>query len=211
MSWVWPPAAVRPSSVRPRPHGKRRQSEIRGGLPPHPGPDGLRQCGQGLPARRHRPHRAERRGGHRDRLHRGVEGRGPQHQHRADAHLSVRLAVELRARHQNCVARSPATVDAAGFYIKWKNIQQEILLVLRLSIHRKCRRRSEQGRRIGGPRKAGGPPRAVARLGLPGCENHSGQPRVSADGRLAHLSGARLDRQRVGAIHDCRSAPSGRW
>ena len=96
---VSPPATTTESGVNPKFEADYHLT---------PGPDGLRQRRQGLPPRRHRAHRAERRGGHGDRLHRGVEGGRPQHQHLADAHLSVRLAVELRARHQNGVARSPA-------------------------------------------------------------------------------------------------------
>ena len=103
------------------------------------------------------------------------------------------------------------TVDAAGFYIKWKNIQQEILLSCGFQYTANAGAAVSKGGELEVRARPIGTPRAVARLGLSGREDHPSQPRVSADRGLAHLSGARLDRQRVGAIHDCRSAPSGRW
>ena len=64
------------------------------------------------------------------------------------------------------------TIDAAGFYIHWKNIQQEILLSCGFQYMANSGAAVEQGRRARNARAADGSPRDVARLGLPECHDH---------------------------------------
>ena len=202
MSWVSPPAADRSWSVRPNPPRKaasirssRRiiiSRRIRWSTPIWP-----RDTGRAASCR---SCRAAKPGTATD-CTAALKAVDPNINIAADAHLSVRLAVELRARHQDGVARSPTDRRCSRVLHQVEEHSAGDPPFLRLSIHCECRRRGEQGRRIGGPRKADRTPRDFARFGLPGRENHRSQHRVSAAGRLAHLSGARLDRQRVGAVH----------
>ena len=115
----------------PRGHRQRdrHQPEVRARLPLRPGQDGVRARLQGLPPGRRGADRAARHAGHAQRLRRGAGAGESQPDARRHAQLPLRLAVELRARRQDRLARPPPDAERGRRSdIKWKNIQQAVLL-----------------------------------------------------------------------------------
>ncbi len=64
------------------------------------------------------------------------------------------------------------TVDAAGFYIRWKDIQQEILLSCGFQFVANSGAAVSKGGELEMRARPTDPPRDVARLGLPECHDH---------------------------------------
>ena len=110
--------------------------------------------------------------GHRHRLRRGAESSQPQHHDRRYAQLSIRLAVELRARHQDLVVRSPRDLRCGRVLHQVEEHSAGNPPLLRLPVHRECRRGGEQGRRDGAARKADRTARILARRRLSGRQDH---------------------------------------
>ena len=134
-------------------------------------------------------------------LRRGAAEIRSQYHHRRYPQLQVRLAVELRARHQDGLARSPPDLRCRRVLHQVEQHPAGNPPLLRFPVHRQCRRRGEQGRRNGAACAAHRTSGDFGRRGLSECQDHRSKRLVAAAGGFAHLSGARLDRQRLRGVH----------
>jgi len=198
---VSPPAAVPPSSAPHHHDGERGESQIRGGISLDAQRHDLRECREGLPARRRRTHRARRTSRNGNRLCRRPAQQVPgttladTRTYKSDSLWNYELGTKTSWFDNHL------TVNAAIFDIRWKNIQQNVLLSCGFQYIANAGAAESKG----GELELHARPTEPLDLGsgsrIPEREDHRGGRSIAASRRIARVSGARLDGERLGDLY----------
>ena len=149
---------------------------------------------------------------HGERLRRGAEPGESQHHARDTRSFKSDSLWNYELGAKTAWLDHRVTLNAAAFDIRWKNIQQQILLPCGFQFISNAGAAESKGGELELRARATESLEASLGIGLSGCDDHR-EGRLAAAGRLAGIPGAQLDRQRLAVVHNplTSSLEPGQW